>query len=271
MPLLTCSDTILGFEAAVGNGRVLAVGLPSATYSATDGAQKMVDLVKYAVKYTDTDYVESNLLAIQRGDFIAAETLAEGETLTGSFVDIFDSRLPVLTEKVMPADSSALLLDISSLLESDIPRFAHAGGSMRGEVTETAEKTTYSLYGPKDSTTSSRLLGNGKYPQTVSVTKANGQRFGDVVALWDNETSSLLVQIDHDSTDVLTVEVTWGNTPVETTADYTIEALSVKTTVDNADAEFLFEDHGTAAKTFRYCEYDGTMTYKVDREKYDNA
>lgn len=270
-PLIVCSDDILGFEAQVGRGRVLAVGLPSTTYSAEGGAQKIVDLVRYAVKYTDVDYVESNLLAIRRGDFLAAETLAEGETLTGHFVDIFDSRLPVLTEKVMPADSSALLLDISELLESNIPRFAHAGGTMQGEVSETAEKTAYSLYGPKGSITSARLLGNGKYPQNVMVTDANGQRYGAAIALWDNDTDSLLVQIDHNSVDVLTVEVIWGDTPVQTTPDYTLQTVTVKTNETDEDAEFLFEDRGTATKAFRHCEYDGTLTYRVDLGKYDSA
>ena len=270
-PMLVCSGENIGFEASVGRGRVLAVGLPSSTYSAADGAQKMVDLVKYAVNYTDVDYIESNLLAIQRGDFIAAETLAEGETLRGNFVDIFDSTLPVLTEKVMEADSSALLLDISALLESDIPRFAHAGGSLQGEVTETADQTCYSLYGPKGSTTSARLLGNGKYPQKITVTGEDGKRYGDVVTLWDNETSSLLIQINHASAEVLTVEVDWSTSFVETTPEYIIGELSVSTNSDNQDAQFLFEDYGTATRSFRYCEFNGTLTYKIDRSAYAGA
>ena len=269
-PMIVAADCNIGIEASVGSGKVLAVGLPSSTYSEADGAAKIVDLVKYAVHFTDMEYVESNLLAIQRGDFIAAETLAEGQTLTGNFVDIFDSTLPVLTEKVMEADSSALLLDISGLLEADTPKLAHLGGSKQGQVTETADRTTYSLYGPEGSTTSARLLGNGKYPQKITVTK-DGQRYGDVVTLWDKDTNSLLVQINHDSVDVMTVEVEWGDTPVESTPEYTLVTLDMNTNEKNEDAEFLYDDHGTTTRAYRYCKYDGTLTYRFDREKYTDA
>ena len=115
------------------------------------------------------------------------------------------------------------------------------------------------------------MLGNGKYPQKITVTGEDGKRYGDVVTLWDNETSSLLIQINHASAEVLTVEVDWSTSFVATTPEYIIGELSVSTNSDNQDAQFLFEDYGTATRSFRYCEFNGTLTYKIDRSAYAGA
>ena len=135
---------------------------------------------------------------------------SDGETLTGNFIDLFDADLPVITTQELEAGKSAFLYDITSLLDSDTPRFAYTGGVLKSDVTETADTTTFSIGGPTDATSATRLLGNGKYPESVTAT-VNGDRIGNLVWTWDNATSSLLIKVPHTADETVEITVEWGD------------------------------------------------------------
>lgn len=257
----------VGFDAKVGEGHFISVGLPASYFY--DNAQHLRELVEYAVQYTDVSYHETTLMTMQRGEYIIAEALRSGSgaTLTGDFVDLFDCNLEVLTEKVLEADGSALLLDLTDLRTQGTPRLAFTGGDVKGEVTETADTTTFTISGPIDSYSATRLLGNGRYPQSI-VADVNGERFGNFTALWDNDTASLLIKTNHVPSEPVTYTITWGDEKVETTEPYERAETTYAIHQSNYDEAFIVEDSATATRTMKRCEYDGELVYCFDLNEY---
>lgn len=271
-PLLQNEDYTFGIEAAVGQGRLISVGLPTAYYGKSDkGPEQLRDLVAYACRYTSTPYVETDLMAIQRGPFIAAHALDYGgeQTMKGDFVDLFDESLPVISEKNIPAGHSALLYDLTALRQAGHPVLVHTGANLRSEVLETADSTTFTASGPTNSESASRFLGNGKYPASISVTR-DGMMFKDYTAAWDNASGSLLLKINHQADEEVTVTVTWGDTPVEDTPAYAWDSTKINVNSSNRDAEYIYQDTSEAMRSMRVCRYDGELVYRFDLTNFDD-
>ncbi len=267
------TENVIGFDAEVGEGHFISVGLPS-SYFADDpfGPQQIRELVEYAVQYTDVIYHETTLMTMQRGEYIIAEALrtSEGETLTGDFVDLFDSDLSVIDEKVLAPDGSALLLDLTSFRTEGTPRIAFTGGDLKGEATETADTTTFTISGPSDTESATRILGNGRYPQSITAT-VDGERYGDFAAMWDNETASLLIKAEHTPTQNITFTITWSDDEVDTTEPYRRAEFEVATSQSNDDAPFVYLDEANATRSLKRCEYDSQLIYRFDLNEYPDA
>ena len=271
-PILTIDDKTFGFESEVGDGHIVSVGLPSSYFAANvEGPDQIRDLVEYATTFTDVSYTETDMMLVQRGNYIAAEAMdhSEGETLTGKFIDLLDPDLPIITTKEIEPGRSAFLYDISKL-EADHPVLAYTGGVHKSEVVETADTTTFSLGGPSNATSATRLLGNGKYPQKIEAT-VDGNRVGYLVSLWDNETSSLLIRIPHEAPDKVDITVTWGTTAVADTEDYRWQAASYATGSKNSDEDYLLRCTGKTVTSYRQSEYDTEIVYQFDMDTLGNA
>lgn len=209
-PLFTSpEDDILAMEAAVGEGHFLSVGLPSYYFAATEGGADWIkSLCAYAMQYTDYDYAVSPVFQVERGRYTALHALHEDHTLAGTYLDIFDSTLPIVTDPVVKAGESALYYRVDTAL-SGLPSVTYLGGRLQGELIQTTERTAFSICGPTRSTSSVRLQGNGKHPKSVTVIRPDVPRGESAVTTWDDQTGSLLVQIAHDSVKPYTVEVQW--------------------------------------------------------------
>ena len=194
-PLILSDDELcFGMDFAVGQGRLIAVGLPSAYFSsAAEAPAALRSLTAYAMRYTDTPYHESNVMAIQRGDYLIAHAFDQEQTLKGSFVDLFDGNLPLLSAKTIPGHSSAMLLDVSGKLGGPVPRLLFTGGRLEGTVTEDTESTVWTVTAPTNAVCANRLAGNGSQPQSVTAANASGKEVGAEWS-WDEATESLLVQ-----------------------------------------------------------------------------
>ena len=258
----------------LGKGRVITCGLPASYFSSTaEGPQNMRDLVEYATSFSKREYVETSLMAVRRGPFIAASALdhSNGETLTGNFVDLYDETLPILKEKTIQGGGDAVLLrDITDKMTEGTPRLLHTGGNIKGELTETADSTKFSFVGPTNSVSATRLLGNGKYPQEIKASR-DGKVYDAVISTWDNETGSLLLQVENSVDTPVDIEIVWGDTPVEDDPLYVFERMTVATNNENADAEFIERNTSMAGSTLRYCDGHGELVYKFDLTKYQGA
>lgn len=258
------SNYNVGIRADAGQGKVIAVGLPSSIYgTSSQGPNMLRDLVKYAMSFTDRAYLESDIMAIQRGNYIAAQATGSSQLLNGPFVDLFEETLPIVGQKYIENGKYAFLKDISSLQTAGTPRFVHSGGSLQGDVTETATTTSFTFTGPEGTLVSTRLLGNGKYPQQVSVTK-NNQPYYEFYSQWDNETNSLLLGIDGEGNTPLTVTVTWGTASVADGQKMKYEETTVLTNNSNQDAAYLVSNTAYANDSIRYCDLTGQLVYKFD-------
>ena len=206
--LYTQQGQAVGIQAAVGQGVFLAAGMSSGYFSQPGGADRIRALVRYALALAKLDYLESPLLAIERGDIIAAQALEEPVALEGRYLDLFDPSLPVVDGCQLSPDQSALLLDFTSLLTPGLPRYVHGGGRLCSAITEEADRTVFFLAGPMGTATATRLLGNGRVPRSVCV---DGRQYGAFTAYWDDSTASLLLTIQHSSTEAVKVEILWGD------------------------------------------------------------
>ncbi len=262
----------LGFQTNVGEGNVVMLGLPSSYFASTEtGPQNLRELARYTVEtFTDTTWDETNMMLSKRGPYIAAQALnyTDGEQINGDFIDLFDENLSLLTKKTLTANESALLYDVSSLRTVGTPRLGFTGGELVGEVIETANTTSFSIKGPTNSTSATRLLGNGKYPKSIRIT-CDGQRYQEYTEQWDNETGSLLLLVKNSISPALDIEIEWSNEPIDNTVPYEWEITTYVTTSSDADASFIARNSGTATRSLRRV-IDGELVYQFDLTDWDS-
>lgn len=255
----------------VGEGHFISVGLPSAYYGAnTDGPQVLRGLVAYAVHCAGGVYVESDLMTVKRGNFVATQAMrgAQTQVLQGDFIDLFDPEMTVKTEITLEAGDSALLYDLSAVRGESVPRLAHTGGMVQGEVVEQAERTLLTLSGPDDSVTSTRLVGNGKAPASVTATR-DGKPCSDVITRWDNASQTLLVQTINRATSPIKLNIEWSDEPQPDDPVQRIVEELTPTDEKGLDEANIVRFTGQAYDR-RICDGNAELVYRLDLSKYDN-
>ncbi len=267
--IVTNDDKVYGIEQYAGKGTLIAVGIPSAAFSQRGGGTAMRALVEYACESTDYDYAPTTLMWTQRGRIVAAHSFKDENVLVGSFIDLFDSTLPVISYKQLDRDGDALLCDISGT-DLSVPRYVYGGGSLMAPVKESAQSTIFTISGPAGTTVSTRLMcANGTYPQAVTAVDADGNAVM-VDSIWDNETDSLLIQLIP-SVGGATVTVSWGEQAVEDTKETVFAELSFVTNSKNQDAAFLIKNTAGANSSFRFADTTGELIYKIDLATFPDA
>ncbi len=270
-PILRSGATTLGFEASVGKGHVVMVGLPSAMLASVEGGSTfMRALTAYALQYTDFEYVSTSLMVTERGDYTIAHAYGEDEYLNGEFIDLFDSNLSILIDPDVPKDDSVILYDISGI-KRDIPRLGYTSGQVLS-LTESTAKTSIQLTSAANVNVAIRmLLPAGVYPASVTVTDADGKSYPVLAYFYDEKNDSCLFKIDGNS-DTVTVTMDWGNDPDTYTliAKEFIEDSYLTNQNDAQDAEFI-EPETTAAANHgvRFCDGSLQLIYKFDLAQYD--
>lgn len=272
--ILTVGEQQLGFETAVGEGHLLAVGLPSLFYTSESGCKLMRALTEYAVQYTDLEYVETNLMTIRRGNVIATHALRFDEKLDGTYIDLYDENLSIVRDPLVEAKNSRLLYAMDTL-DLSVPRFAFSSGELvRNKdgicvLSESSEETTFSYTAAASSMIATRVLAPvGSYPETVKAVCAEMEL--PVIQVWDNKTSSLLLIVDGyaQQTDVT---ITWGDTPVADGQNIYYIEENVKVNNLNLDREYLVENTASANDGLRFCDFDGKLVYKLDISEHPDV
>lgn len=260
--LLSVEGKTLGFESEVGKGQLIAVGLPSSYYASASGCELMLALTEYATAYTDVQYVETNLMTVRRGNIVATHALVNDDKLEGTYIDIFDERLTVVTDPTVTAKDSRLLY-ATDQFDLSVPRFGYSGGELvEGSLVETADKTVFSYTSASSSTVSTRLLApKGRYPVSATAT-CNGNRV-EVIMNWNNATSSLLLQNDGNAQPT-EITVTWGDTPVKDGQNVYYAEEGVAVNEQGEDAAYLIVNTAGANSGLRFCDRDLELVYKFD-------
>ena len=252
--LFKSGKRMVGFETAVGKGRLLAVGLPSTYYSTEDGCDLLRDLTARAVKAAGLQFVKTNLMTTRRGKVVATHALREDEALPGRYIDLYDVHLPIVVNPLVKAVNSRLLFDISGF-DMKIPRLAFSGGEIvDGSLAEDDIWTQFTYTAASDSTIATRILvPKGMYPAEVTAL-CDGQPVA-VKMTWNGGSSSVLLEIAGNAKPT-SVTVSWSDKPVESTPD--VEAEIIERDVDNVvlrSATGTFDDGG-----FVVAEKDGVKT-----------
>ncbi|MCD9024578.1 OmpL47-type beta-barrel domain-containing protein [Cohnella silvisoli] len=272
VPLYTANGKTVAYEQQIGGGKAIVMGVTPAYFASSPTASQLVrDIAKYAVEQAGETYTETNVMKAVRGPYTVIQTLEQPEQiqLQGSYIDLFDDRLPVvggMTE--MLAESSALLLDISGKAEIK-PEILFASGNLT-DVSETVNETGYTLAGTPNSRASARIGAPvGVYPQSVMATDANGNP-ATVSWEWENGSHTLLIRHDHQKRGV-TIGVQWSNTPVADSVPVDFTDKMVKTNNNNLDAAYLVTNTGGAIPDFRYTDTTAELVYRFDLNQYAKA
>ena len=262
------TDTNVGWECAVGNGWVVAMGLdPYYLANTAAGTDLCRELVCYAAQKSGA-YEESNYIKAVRGDFLMYHAFAEPQHVTGKFIDLFSSDLKVLTDFYVSPNNSSFLLDISKK-DSSMPEILYTTGNLVG-LTYENNRTIYEIKNADRSIGATRLDGAGKRPKFVYAFMPDGSPV-NVSHIWDEATKTLLVKHPN-STDGVIVTVGWSDG--EAIADVRKNAsttLNIPVDGTYADASFFIFDNSHNGGDFRFCDGAVEIIYKFDLSVYQNA
>lgn len=267
--LLSIDGKTLGFEAEAGNGHLIAVGLPSTYYSSGDGCDLLLALTEYATSCTDVKYVETNLMTTRRGNIVAAHALLRDDELEGTYIDIFDEHLTVVTNPIVERKNSRLLY-ATDQLDLSVPRFAFSGGELvEGSLTETADQTVFTYTSASGSTVSTRILApEGRYP--VSAVATCNSKNVAVMLHWNHTTSSLLLQTQGNANPTEIV-VTWSDVPVADGWNFYYAEESVAVREGGDDEKYLIVNTAAANSLLRFCDGDRELIYRFDISEQPGA
>ena len=293
--ILTLSDgATVGFEANVGDGRVVVLGTPSALYAQNaNGSEAMRTLVEYACTEAQYEYDSTRLVWSKRGNIVAVHSFETQNMLTGRYINLLDPMMTIYTHYILEANESALLYDINDL-DLSVPRLAFTGGELT-KLEETAETTTVKVRSAQGAYVAMRLFcAEGLYPQSVKVTKGRVEE--DCDWAWSAKDGSLYIRFKGDSKSGMTVTVSWGTDAVEDRNVPTIkerqeeellargfellnpdvsawEHLSKHTfmineTTGDIDKAFIYKNTGLLSSYGRYCDKENELIYRFDLTAY---
>jgi hypothetical protein len=127
----------------VGNGVVLREPVsPASLAYRTDGGDRVQAPALAAAAGVKLNWSESNALVLRRGPYVVAAGLEEAAAVVpmvvnGKFIDLFDARLPVVTDVSIGPGRRALLLDIDAAKKiAPAPRVIAAACRIRDETTD---------------------------------------------------------------------------------------------------------------------------------------
>ena len=261
-PLYKLLWNTVAWERDTGAGSVIGLGLEPYALSKCGGAKLLRAIVKYAAEKRGIAYAESNLLTGTRGRYVMAHALDRPETLTGRYIDLFDPRLPVLSQKEVAPHSSAFLYDAAGL---GGPGIWVSTGEIIGK-TEEANRTVYTVAGPSMSVGATRLGGGGLLPSKITAYDGAGRAHG-VTADWRGGT--LLIRHGN-LPEGLTVAVEWGETLAEN-VNSGLERTFVTFAAGSKgqDAQFIHARSGVGdMENFRFVDAGGELVYRFDLSGY---
>jgi len=261
-PLYRLLWNTVAWEQGAGKGAVIGLGLEPYALSRKGGARLLRSIVQYAAKKRGAVYEESNLLFGTRGRYIMAHALDKQETLAGRFIDLFDPRLPVLSQKELAPHSSAFLYDITGL---EGPGILCSTGEIVGK-TEEPLRTVYTIAGPVLSIGTTRLSGGALLPSKVAAYDGAGSAHS-LTADWRD--STLLVRHGN-LPEGLTVAVEWGDTLAENVNGGLERTFITFAAGDKGEDEpFIHSSKGVGDRDdFRFADGDGELVYRFDLSSY---
>lgn len=293
--ILTTSDgAVLGFDAKVGQGRVVMVGAPSALYAQSDcGSKAMRTLAEYACSTAAYEYDSTKLMWAKRGNIVAAHSYETKNMLTGRYVDLLHPMMTVHRHYILEPGQSALLYDVNDL-DLSVPRLAFSGGEVV-DLQETADTTSFTVRSAQGAAVGMRLFSaEGLYPQSISVVK--GRMPCDFDYSWDTENSTLFIRFKGATKGGLAVSVSWGETPVEDVYAITLTekqnqeilamgyellnpdvsvwegmtkyTFAINATTGDVDGAFIHKNTGELSSYGRYCDHQNELVYRFDLERY---
>ena len=259
--LVSAAENAVVVSVEAGEGRLILCTLPSAFFSSYyKGAAMMRALTEYSLGFTDKEYVAQSLMSAKRGDIIALHGLNANSVYEGSYIDIFDAALSVVTDPVVSSSDSRLLYDYSSL-DLSVPRLAYTGAEV-SELNESADRTSFKISGSENTTFSVRLIApSGTYPSRVYASRNSKE--SEIEYEWENSTSSLLIRC-HGYAGGVNVEIEWGSESCPDSEKYAVISETIYTRTGGNDSSFLVSNDGSENNSYRYAAEGEYIVYRFD-------
>ncbi|NRF41495.1 hypothetical protein [Pedobacter foliorum] len=198
----------------VGKGAVYLIKQnPKEFVLNANSANTYLDLVKHAYEHDAKAGALSfkNNLYLQRGAYDIVSVMDESVSkepykISGPVIDLFDPKLPVLSEKVINPGEQALLYNVKRIKDKSKPMVLASASRVYDEI---RNGRTYSFVckSPAKTENSMRILLPAK-PLKSSVTSNTGEEIANVNSSWDESSKTLYLGFDN-SPDGIKVNCSW--------------------------------------------------------------
>jgi hypothetical protein len=190
-------------EYSWGKGTVYIIRKdPKEFILAKDGDREYVDIVKkmYKDKAKAGELQFKNNFYLERGPFdliaVMDESIStEPYTLKGLFIDLFDPKLPVLTEKIVNPGEQAFLFDINRVDDKNIPQVLAAASRTYNE--KRGKNSYYFLAKSPINTTDVIRVLLPFAPKSTAITDAAGKEIPGTTWNWDEKSKTCLLVFEN--------------------------------------------------------------------------
>jgi hypothetical protein len=139
------SPATLGVLQTVGRGGIVLLGFSARAFgNSPNGETQLRQLIRFVVGRTSQRYRERSRFTMRRGDWVAAYGTSRTTLLRGTYLDVLDLRLPVLTDVSLEPRTPRLLLRVEERLKRPGLLHTNARQVLRHE---TANRLAYLLSG----------------------------------------------------------------------------------------------------------------------------
>lgn len=178
-----------------------------------NSANIYLNLVKYAYQHDAKAGKLSfkNNLYLQRGAYDIVSVMDESVSkepykISGPVIDLFDPKLPVLSQKVINPGEQALLYNVKRIKDKSKPMVLASASRVYDEI-RNGRMYSFVCKSPAKTENSMRILLPAK-PLKSSVTSNTGQEIVGVNSSWDESSNTLYLGFDN-SPDGIKVNCTW--------------------------------------------------------------
>lgn len=182
-------------DASCGHGRVLIErASPAELAHDPNGAHRVLEQLQRARGWRGQPKLQpQSHLILHRGPYVIAANVDESTntkpaTITGTFVDLFDANLPVVTNPTIAVGEVKLLREVGNQPE------VLASASRIRNVTITNDQITFESEGPENTHCVTRVRLSAK-PKSIQATDASNAISHQ--SDWDEESSTLLLRYDN--------------------------------------------------------------------------
>jgi len=175
--------------------------------------QHYVDLVKDAWENaTKSEKLQfGNYLFLQRGPYDIVSVMDESVSneafsVNGTLIDLYDPKLPVLSEKMVQPGTQALLYNIDRIVNKKQPQVLATAARITDEK---LNKKSYSFVAksPVNTTNSMRIL-LPQNPKQILVKTIKGVELTEVDTSWDENSKTLYLSFEN-SPDGIEINLNW--------------------------------------------------------------
>lgn len=201
-------------EYTVGKGKVYIIRQDPKEFILEPNKDKaFVDIIKklYEQGPGEGKLEFKNYFYLNRGPFEIISVMDESEgvkpfVMNGRFIDLFDPKIPVISQKQVQPGEQAFLFNIDRVNKPELPQVLATAARVSDEKID-GNQYTFIVKSPINTTNVIRVLLPSK-AQNVSITDAQGHLLKDTQTSWDNSSKTCFLSFENNP-DGVRVTLNW--------------------------------------------------------------